>query len=106
MQILFSAAPVHYMEMSPAGRNDFRGGLKRNILLSMTELLDVAVAKLAALAPEEQDRIAQWLLRELPDEELWERQFSEIQDALAKLAAETRSDRANGKATELTPAEL
>lgn len=53
-------------------------------------MLDVAVAKLAALPAEEQDRIAQWLLEELPDEDLWDKRFSETQDALSKLAAETR----------------
>ncbi len=37
----------------------------------MTEMLDAAVAKLATLPDQEQDRIAQWLLQELPDEELW-----------------------------------
>jgi hypothetical protein len=72
----------------------------------MTELLDVAVAKLAALPPAEQDRIAQWLLQELPDEELWDRRFSETQDALSKLAVETRKERVTGNATELEPDKL
>ena len=31
----------------------------------MTDMLDAAVAKLAALPPEEQDRFARWLLEEL-----------------------------------------
>jgi hypothetical protein len=62
----------------------------------MTEMLDAAVAKLAALPPKEQDRIAHWLLQELPDEELWNRRFSETQDALSKLAVETRKERAGG----------
>ena len=47
------------------------------ILPIVTEMLDVAVAKLAALPAQEQDRIAQWLLQELPDEELWNKRFSE-----------------------------
>jgi hypothetical protein len=72
----------------------------------MTEMLDIVVAKLAALSPQEQDRIAQWLLQELPDEALWERQFSESQEALAKLAAETRAERATGSTTELDPTKL
>jgi hypothetical protein len=69
----------------------------------MTELLDRAVAKLAALKPEEQDRIAQWLLQELPDEELWDRRFSESRDALSGLANETRRERAAGNTTKLEP---
>ncbi len=67
----------------------------------MTEMLDVVVARLAALPPQEQDRIAQWLLQELPDEELWDKRFSESQDALSKLAEETRQERAAGNTTEL-----
>ena len=72
----------------------------------MTEMLDVVVAKLAALPPQEQDRIAQWLLQELPDEELWDKSFSCSQDALAQLAAEARRDRAAGRTTELDPDKL
>jgi hypothetical protein len=55
------------------------------------------------LPPQEQDRIAHWLLEELPDEELWARRFSESEDALSKLACETRAIRAPGEATELHP---
>jgi len=72
----------------------------------MTEMLDVVVAKLAALPPQEQDRIAQWLLQELPDEELWDKRFSGSQDALAQLAAEARRDRAAGRTSELDPDKL
>jgi hypothetical protein len=76
------------------------------ILHCMTRALDAAIAKLAALPGDEQDRIAQWLLDELRDEEHWARQFSVSQDALAKLAAEARAERAAGRATELDPDEL
>lgn len=69
----------------------------------MTELLDAAVAKLAALPPEEQDRIGKWLLAELPDEELWDKRFAETQDALSRLAAEARAERRAGNTTLLTP---
>jgi hypothetical protein len=72
----------------------------------MTEMLDMAVAKLAALPPKEQDRIAQWLLQELPDEELWDKRFSETQGALSKLAIETRKERAAGNVTEVEPDKL
>ena len=67
----------------------------------MTRALDAVVAKLAALSPEDQDRIAQWLLEELRDDEHWSRQFANSQDALSKLAAEVRADLAAGRATEL-----
>ena len=59
----------------------------------MTRTLDAAIAKLATLPPEEQDRVAHWLLDELRDEENWAGQFSASQDALSKLAAEARADR-------------
>jgi hypothetical protein len=60
----------------------------------MTRTLDAAIAKLATLPPEEQDRLGQWLLEELQDEDRWRHQFAGSQDAFAKLAAETRADRA------------
>lgn len=72
----------------------------------MTSMLDVVVAKLAALPAHEQDRIAKWLLEELPDEELWNTQFSKSQDALARLAAETRRERSAGRTTALDPDKL
>jgi hypothetical protein len=76
------------------------------ILQGMTRALDAAIAKLSELPAEEQDRIARWLLDELEDEELWARQFATSQDALSKLAAEARADRAAGRATELDPDKL
>ena len=76
------------------------------ILHSMTRALDAAIAKLSELPAEEQDRIARWLLDELGDEEVWARQFAASQDALSKLAAEARADRAAGRATELDPDKL
>jgi hypothetical protein len=78
----------------------------KGILLDMTRTLDAAIAKLAGLPPEEQDRIARWLLDELEDEDLWSRQFAASQEALGKLAAEARADRAAGRATELDPDKL
>jgi hypothetical protein len=68
--------------------------------------LDSAIAKLATLPADEQDRIARWLLDELRDEEHWEPQFSASQDTLSKLATEARPERTAGKATELDPDKL
>ncbi len=67
----------------------------------MTRAFDAALAKLANLPAEEQDRIARWLLEELVDEEHWARQFAASQEALSKLAAETRTERAAGRARDL-----
>jgi hypothetical protein len=72
----------------------------------MTQALDAAIEKLAKLPAEEQDRVARWLLDELKDDAEWSRQFSESQDALGKLAAEARADKAAGRASELDPNKL
>src|SRR5262249_28346618 len=79
---------------------------RRYILFPMTRALETAIAKLASLPADEQDRIAQWLLEELRDEEHWERQFAASQDALSRLAAEARTERAAGKLTDLDPDKL
>lgn len=72
----------------------------------MTQTLDAAIAKLATLPPDEQDRVGRWLLEELRDEERWAQQFGGSQDDLARLAAEARADRAAGRATDLDPEKL
>jgi hypothetical protein len=61
---------------------------------------------LANLPPEEQDRVARWLLDELGDDEHWTRQFEASQDALSKLAAEARADRGEGRTSDLDPDRL
>ena len=76
------------------------------ILLFMTQALDAAIAKLATLPPEEQDRVGHWLLDELRDDEHWAQQFRSSQDTLGKLAAEARADRTAGRTTALDPEQL
>lgn len=49
----------------------------------MTRSLTAAIAKLETLAPDEQERVATWLLDELGDEARWARQFAKSQDLLA-----------------------
>ncbi len=72
----------------------------------MTRTLDAVVAKLAALPADEQDRVAQWLLEELRDDEAWSRRFRDTQDVLGTLAAEARADRAAGRTSPLDPEKL
>jgi len=72
----------------------------------VTQILDAAIAQLAMLPPDEQDRIARWLLDELRDDEHWNHQFTSSQDALKKLAAEARADHAAGRTTEIDPEKL
>jgi len=72
----------------------------------MTRTLDAAIAKLATLPPDEQDRVGQWLLDELADDERWMQKFGASQDVLSKLAAEARAVRAAGRATDVDPDSL
>lgn len=55
---------------------------------------------------EEQDRVAGWLRDELRDEEQWTNQFKASQDALSKLAAEARAERAADRTTTLDAEKL
>ena len=72
----------------------------------MTRALDAALARLAEVPADEQDRVAQWLMDELKDEEHWARQFAGSQDALARLADEVTADVAAGHATDLDPEKI
>ncbi len=72
----------------------------------MSRAFDTAIEKMSALPPEVQDRIAQWLLGELEDEERWTQAFSGTQDALSRLADESRADIKAGRATQLDPDKL
>jgi hypothetical protein len=73
---------------------------------AVTRTLDSAIAKLAKLPAEEQDRLGQWLLDELLDEERWAAEFSGSQGGLSRLADEARAEIANGTVTDLDPDKL
>ncbi len=72
----------------------------------MTKSLDAVIAKLATLPADEQDRIADWLLEELRDDERWAAQFRDSQDVLRTLATEARADRTARRTTELNADKL
>jgi hypothetical protein len=72
----------------------------------VTQVLEAALAELAKLPPEEQDRVGRWLLEELRDQEQWDRRFRCSQDALSKLGAEALADHAAGRSTPLDPEKL
>ena len=80
--------------------------LNTHIIRIVSRAFDTAIEKMSALPPEERDRIAQWLLGELQDEERWTQAFSSSQHALSKLADEALADIEAGKATELDPDKL
>ena len=72
----------------------------------MSTALQEAIAELSKMPPDQQDRIGRWLLDELAAEEGWEARFEASQDALRKLADETRAAVAVGDDTELDVDEL
>lgn len=72
----------------------------------MTHALDAVMAKLAALPPEDQDRIARWLLAELASDEEWDRKLAASQDALGALADEALEDEKAGRTTAIDPDQM
>ena len=69
----------------------------------MTEQLQRAFDRVAALSPSDQDQFAAWMLAELESEERWQKLFAESQDALANLAAEARAEHEAGLTEALDP---
>jgi len=72
----------------------------------MTRSLTAVIERLETLPPEEQDRVATWLLDELSDEAKWAQQFAESQDLLAELAREAMADHGAGRTRLLDPDKL
>ncbi len=75
-------------------------------IVTMTELLEKAIARLKTLPPSEQDAIATIILEELEDEIRWDATFAGSQDILAQLAAEAMAEYRAGKTQELDPETL
>jgi hypothetical protein len=72
----------------------------------MTQTLEQAMAEVAKLPADEQERIGKWLLDELASEREWQERFADSQHALSKLAQEARNEVAAGRATDLDPDKL
>jgi len=72
----------------------------------MTDLLEQAFAQASKLPPQEQDAIADWLLRELESENQWDASFAESQDALSKLGSEALVEHRQGNTQQLDPDRL
>ena len=72
----------------------------------MTELLEQAFAQASKLSPQEQDLIADWLLKELESENRWDILFARSQDALSKLSSEALAEHRQGNTQELDPDKL
>ena len=72
----------------------------------MTNLLEQAFAKASNLPPQEQDALADWLLRELESENRWKNLLAGSQDLLAKLAEEALAEHRAGQTQELNPDQI
>lgn len=69
----------------------------------MTELLELAIARLKTLSASEQDALAAMILEELEDERRWDEAFARSPDILAKLANEAMAEHRAGKTLDLDP---
>ena len=58
----------------------------------MTPLLEKVLSEVSKLPPEEQDTIAAVILKEIEDEQQWQKAFAGSQDKLAQLAHKVRAD--------------
>ena len=94
------------LEQSDGGLVGLAACMDTRMIRIVSRAFDTAIEKMSALPPEEQDRIAQWLLGELQDEERWTQAFSSSQDALNKLADEARAEIKAGRASQLDPDKL
>lgn len=63
----------------------------------MSDRLRLAFEEAAKLPEDEQNAFAEFLLLELEDERLWQKQFSASADALASLADQARKEHAEGR---------
>jgi hypothetical protein len=72
----------------------------------MTQLLERAFQEAAKLPPEEQDLLANRLLADLADEQLWDGLFAKSQDQLAQLADEALAEHKAGLTVPLDPDRL
>ncbi len=72
----------------------------------MTKLLEEAFSKASQLSSEEQDALAEWLLRELQSESRWEKLFLGSQDELSDLATDALAEHSRGETEELDPDRL
>lgn len=65
----------------------------------MTKMLENAISRIKDLPDDEQDSMAQIILEELDDENLWNKQFANSQDRLAAMAKKVKEDIAVGRTT-------
>ncbi len=70
----------------------------------MTRKLKFAIDRVSVLPDDEQDAIASMILEEIEDEARWRASFAKSQEALARLADETRAEITAGDVLPYDPA--
>jgi hypothetical protein len=68
----------------------------------MTQL-ELVIAELEKLPPEEQNQFTAWILEELHSEERWSKLFTDSQDVLSHLADEALEEYQTKKTDKLDP---
>jgi len=63
----------------------------------VSRLLEVALEKVGALPPEEQDAIASQILASLADEAAWKQRFAEKHDVILRMAREATDEDDRGE---------
>lgn len=72
----------------------------------MTDLLEKAFREAAKLSPEDQNRLANFILADLDSERRWDEASEKSQDALAQLADRAEEEHKEGETQPLVPDEL
>ncbi|TWT59526.1 hypothetical protein [Rubinisphaera italica] len=67
----------------------------------MTELLEQLFDRVSKLPPEEQDEIANWMMKELDSERKWDALFAKSQDRLSELGAAALTENSEGLTEEM-----
>jgi hypothetical protein len=80
--------------------------MRRNEEQDMSPTLERALAEIAKLSEDEQEKFAKWILAELADERRWDASFAASHDALAELANEALADFHAGRTQPLDPDNL
>lgn len=80
--------------------------MQRKEVRMMSPTLERALAEIAKLPEDEQEKFAEWILAELADERGWDASFAASQDALAELANEALADFHAGRTQPLDPDKL
>jgi hypothetical protein len=72
----------------------------------MIRLLERAFEQLSRLSDAQQERMAQWILDELEDDQRWDQAFAASGSALERLADKALADHLGGRTQVLDPDEL